>query len=261
MTATLSIGLPSSIGPDAARALAPVAERAGFASFWLNDGRGGDSLPGLAAAAEATTHVGLGSGVIPLSKAPAARVLELLAQRPLPEERLVLGLGSGSPEDAVRRVALALDELRPRTRATLVVGALGPRMRRLAATRADGVLLNWLTPSALVEAMTDLRRDAGERPVRGILYVRTILDADAREALESEAASYGRVPAYRANFDRLGIEPLDATIDASEGTGTLEQRLAAYREAADEIVLRAVTREGSTDAYADFIERAAAVLR
>ena len=128
-------------------------------------------------------------------------------------------------------------------------------MRRLAAERADGVLLNWLTPAGRAR-----RGDAscGTRPARRsaapcarvVLYVRTIAEAAARPALEREVARYESVPSYAANFDRLGIRPADATVTDAAG-------LAAF-DVVDELVLRAITPTNSLAELERFVEETAA---
>ncbi|WP_394553307.1 LLM class flavin-dependent oxidoreductase [Agromyces sp. MMS24-JH15] len=244
--AAVSIGITGRTEPDVVRALAARVEALGFRALWVNDIPGGDSLAALRAAAEVTASLHLGTGVIPLDRRPAAS-LDLAG---IPAARTTLGIGSGAESRPVGLVRDGIATLRTRTAAAIVVGALGPRMRRLAATDADGVLLNWLTPEAARDAVADLRRDAGDRPARGILYVRTIADGAARPALEQEAARYEAVPAYAANFARLGVRALDATVtDAS--------RLADYRDAADELVLRAITPSGSLTELERFVEATA----
>jgi len=119
-------------------------------------------------------------------------------------------------------------------------------MRRLAAEHADGVLLNWLTPAAAAAATADLRRDARGRPVRAVLYVRTIAEETARGTLDREAARYDRVPSYAANFERLGFRAIEATIDDAAG-------LARY-DVLDEVVLRAITPTGSLAELERFVE-------
>ncbi|WP_308797452.1 LLM class flavin-dependent oxidoreductase [Agromyces silvae] len=248
MRAAVSLGIHSHTPVDAVRVLAPRLERLGFAALWINDVPGGDSISGLRAAAESTSTLGLATGVIPLDRRRAAE----LDVRDLPAERTTLGIGSGQAPHPVRLVADGLAALRAATEARLVVGALGPRMRRLAAEKADGVLLNWLTPEAAAEADRELRRAAGERAVRSILYIRTIADAAARPALEREADSYGAIPAYAANFDRLGIRPIEATLDGGGG-----ERLGDY-DVVDEVVLRAITPTGGLADLERFAEETAA---
>jgi len=248
---SVSIGLHGATPHDIISELAPRIEAAGFATLWLNDTPQGDSLAGLAAAASVTTTLGLGSGVIPLDRRPARAIADALGG--LPAERLFIGLGTGAARSGLATMTHALDVLRERTTARLVVGGLGPRMRRLGAEHADGVLLNWLTPEAATEAQVELRRDAAGRPVRGILYVRTITDAAARSALENEAATYSHYPAYSANFERLGISAIDATIDGATGA-VLADRLAQYVAAVDEVVVRVIVAEPTVEAYRLFID-------
>lgn len=247
MRAAVSIGLPGTTDHDALRALAPRLERLGFEALWLNDVPGGDSLAGLRAVAEVTDRLRLATGVIPLDRRPVAK-LDLAG---LPAGRTTIGIGSGGSRHPLDVVADGVAELRVRTDAAIAVGALGPKMRRLAARKADAVVLNWLTPTAAARAMDDLRRDAGDRAdaVRGVLYVRTIADGGARAALQREADRYGSFASYAANFARLGVRPIDATIDRGA-------RLGAY-DVVDEVVLRAITEHGSLAELEHFADEAA----
>ncbi|MGR0319007.1 LLM class flavin-dependent oxidoreductase [Agromyces sp. ZXT2-3] len=247
MRAAVSIGLPGTTELATLRALAPRLERLGFDALWLNDVPGGDSLAGLRAVAEVTDRLGLATGVIPVDRRPVAS-LDLAG---IPVDRTTLGIGSGGARHPVTVIAAEIAELRARTDAAIAVGALGPRMRRLAAEHADAVVLNWLTPAAATEAVADLRRDAGDRAdrVRGVLYVRTIADGAARAALQREADRYGSYASYAANFTRLGISPIDATMNRADA-------LRAY-DVVDEIVLRAITVGGTLDELERFAETTA----
>ncbi|MBW4043038.1 MAG: LLM class flavin-dependent oxidoreductase [Acidobacteria bacterium] len=261
MRTEVSIGVPGALGPDAVRVLAPRIERAGFTGLWLNDTPQGDSLAGLAAAAEVTTHLRLATGVVPIDRKPAPALLADLRRTGVPEARLTLGIGSGQlRRGAVDAVAKELLTLRGGTGAAVVVGALGPRMRRLAAEHADGALLSWLTPEVAATQAQELReagRQAqGERP-RVALYARTIVDEASRPVLEREAAQYASYPAYSANFERLGIAAMDTTLPLSGGD--LASGVAAYGDV-DELVLRAITPTGSLDDLLTFVDRAGALL-
>lgn len=250
MSALVSVGLPGITSHDIVRALAPRIERLGFHALWLNDNPGGDSLEGLRVAATGTSTLALGTGVIPLDRRPASS-LDLSG---LPNDRLTIGVGSGGQDGAVARVLDAVDELSTATDARIVVGALGPRMRRLAAEQTDGVLLNWLTPSTAADAMADLHRDAHDRDVVGSLYVRTITEPDALPTLEAEAGRYESYPSYAANFERLGIRAIDTTITSPDD-------LAAYLPVVDEVVLRAITPTGALQELEAFVDTAAGWLR
>jgi alkanesulfonate monooxygenase SsuD/methylene tetrahydromethanopterin reductase-like flavin-dependent oxidoreductase (luciferase family) len=253
----VSLGIPGTTPHDAIRMLAPRIESAGFHALWLNDtaavsGGEGDSLAGLAVAAEVTTTLVLATGVIALDRRTPTEIAVAAAH--LPQHRLVLGIGSGGSPKSVTRVSDGLTELRALTTAPIYLGALGPRMRRLAATRADGVLFNWLTPAAAGEAMGDLQRDATGRTVRAALYARTALTPEGMPELVAEARRYGTYPAYAANFARIGADPLDTTIDGSV-PGALAGRAAEYLARVDELVLRAITGATSVDSYLHFIDR------
>ncbi|CAN5349546.1 hypothetical protein BH11ACT5_BH11ACT5_12130 [soil metagenome] len=229
----VSIGLPGATPHEVLVALAPQIEAAGFRGLWLNDNPGGDSLAGLAAVAPVTSVLHLGTGVIPLDRRPAASILQALGDLPL--DRLSLGVGTGAARHGLALVEESAAELRAGTTASIVVGALGPKMRALAARVADGVLLNWITPEAVEPADT-----------RTILYARTALFPDALPALREEAARYGSYPAYAANFARIGADPIDTTIQSVE-------RIDDYLAVVDELVLRVITREPTLAEYERFL--------
>lgn len=200
-----------------------------------------------------TSTLTLATGVIPLDRRPAASFVGALAG--LPADRLEIGIGSGGTHDALRRVREGIDQLRAATTATVLVGALGPRMRALGAEHADGLLLNWLTPTAAAEASAALRTVAPQGRVA--LYARTIVDPDARPALERESAAYASYPAYAANLERIGADIRDTTIDGTQ-PGTLAARASEYLSSVDELVLRAIVASESD--LPAFIETAAALL-
>ena len=235
----ISIGLPGATPHPVIEALAPQIEAAGFRGLWLNDTPDGDSLAGLLAAARVTSTLALGTGVIPLDRRPAPNILAALGG--LPVDRLSVGIGTGAAKHGLALVEQSVAELRAGTGAAIIVGALGPRMRALAARVGDGVLLNWLTPEAAAA-----QRSALVEPVTTILYARTALDPDALPALEAEAARYGSYPAYAANFERIGASPLQTTITDRAG-------IRRYLGAVDELVLRVVTREQTLGAYEEFL--------
>ena len=83
-------------------------------------------------------------------------------------------------------------------------------MRRLAAERADGVLLNWLTPRGGGERDGGPATRCGGRPCAASsrAYDRRRGCRGARRG----SARYGAFPTYAANFERLGIEAIDTTI-------------------------------------------------
>jgi alkanesulfonate monooxygenase SsuD/methylene tetrahydromethanopterin reductase-like flavin-dependent oxidoreductase (luciferase family) len=244
---------------DVIRILAPAAEAAGYHTFWVNDTPHGDGLAGLAVAAEVTSSIWLGVGVIPLDRQPAEVIARRVAELALPQERLYLGIGSGNPRGGVSRTregAAALDALLD---AVVVVGALGPRMCAVAGETADGVLLNWLTaeyvaPSAAIVA--EAARAAG-RPRPVIMgYVRTAYGPGAREVFAGEAQRYASFPAYAANFARMGT-PAEETAVAGDTPEEIQSGLAPFTRELDETVVRAITHEETAEAYLALLAAAA----
>jgi alkanesulfonate monooxygenase SsuD/methylene tetrahydromethanopterin reductase-like flavin-dependent oxidoreductase (luciferase family) len=256
VTGLLSIGIAAAAGPELAARLAPVVERAGFHALWVNDTPGHDSLEVLAAAARATQRLVLATGVIPVDRRSPAEVLARVDELGLPVDRLVLGIGSGAgARGSLDRVSQAVTALRGPARsdrAGVVVGALGPRMRRLGAEASDGLLLSWLTPDR-ARAQTD-EAHALASTAHVALYVRTASDPAAAARLAAEAERYAGYPSYAANFTRLGIAARDTVIDPDR----FEDGIRRYRDSADEVVLRAIVVDETPEGYERFVEAVAA---
>ena len=246
MTGELSVGIAGALDHAIVARLAPHLEQLGFSTLWVNDTPEGDALAALAVAAEYTERLRLAVGVIPMDRRPPAAILAALAERGLPEDRLVLGVGSGSRRGPgmLAAVRAEVDALRGGTSAPVMLGALGPRMRRLAAEAADGVLLSWLAPEGALAI-------AREFDTTTAIYVRAAFDPAARSRLDAEAARYAGYPSYAAHFEREQLTPLDTAIDRDAS------RIAAYRDAVDEVVLRAVVADETEVDYLAFAEAAA----
>lgn len=246
---TRSIGIAGATPAEAVRRLAPLVEARGFHALWINDTPDGDALAKLVVAAEVTSTLGLAAGVVPLDRRAGSEIAARV--RDLPLGRVRVGIGSGQSRRPLGLLQTGVDELRAGCDAPVLIGALGPRARALAARVADGILFNWLTPTAAAEAMAQLRSDAGGRSVEGVLYVRTIAEAGARTALEREAARYGSYPNYAANLARLGITPIDTTLDLTTDDTD------GFESVVDEVVLRLITATGDADELVRAVERAA----
>jgi alkanesulfonate monooxygenase SsuD/methylene tetrahydromethanopterin reductase-like flavin-dependent oxidoreductase (luciferase family) len=253
MPALVSIGVAGGLGPRTIARIAAAAEAAGFHGLWVNDTPGGDSIAALSAAAAVTSTLTLATGVVPMDRRPASTIAA--TARDLPQDRTVLGIGvGGARSGSLALMRASIDALREAISARILVGALGPRMRELAAKDADGPLLSWLTPAAAA-AQADSAHVI--RPSAHVaLYVRTALDDAARLRLDEEADRYASYPAYAANFARLGFAASDTVIvpdAASDG-------IRGYRAAVDELVLRAITPTDDVAAYERFVAGAAALL-
>ncbi|MFM9108898.1 MAG: LLM class flavin-dependent oxidoreductase [Chloroflexota bacterium] len=255
---TLGFGVAGTLDHAIVRRLARAAEAAGYAAFWVNDLPGGEGLAGLAAAAEVTTRLLLGVGVIPLDRQPAEVIARRIGELGLPVERLLVGVGSGDAKGGLERVRAGVLALRELTPARIAVGALGPKMCRLAGETADAVLLNWLIP-AYVPGSAQLTLDgaaAAGRPRPLIAgYVRVALD-EGMARLETEAGRYASFPAYAANFARMGAAAIDTTVHGPD-RAAVRAGLARYESLLDHTVARAIAAAETEDAYRRVLEAAA----
>lgn len=259
MSAARGFGVAGALDHAIVGELAAAAEAAGYRTFWANDTPGGDGLAALAVAASTTSSIGLGVGVIPIDRVPAERIADRVAELGLPQDRLVLGIGSGGLRAGARSaVEAGSRELRRRVRACVVVGALGPRMCEVGARAADGVLLNWLTPDYL-PTLAALTRDEAQRNGRGspwvAAYVRLALDGPALDRLRTEADRYAGYPQYAAHFERMGVRAIDTCVFGD--ARAVQDGLTAFPSNADEVVVRAIAAEESVAAYLDVLRAAA----
>jgi probable F420-dependent oxidoreductase len=237
--------------------LAAHVESAGFRSLWTNEATGRDALLVCQAWGAATTDLEVGVGVVPLwTRSPAQLAMATATLQEATGGRFLLGLGVShgatmgpwhgvevvKPLTAARETLAILRQLEagersevrgevrsserfrlsitptpPETRTYL--GAMGPRMLALGGSAADGVLLNWCSPSEVARAaaaVRDAATEAGRAPddVEVATYVRVAVHADrdrARAALAAQIAQYAALPAYAAHLDRQGLgERLEA---------------------------------------------------
>jgi len=244
----LGFALFAGTAAEVIRAAAGEAEALGYTSFWVNHPGSTDGLAALAEAAGQTQRVALGVGVIPLHTRGPESIVAGVRDTRLPLDRLLLGVGSPNPK-SLDRVRTGVAALRAQLSTRIVVAALGPKMCRLAGEVADGVLLNWLTPE-YARRSADIVREgaaAARRPAPTIYaYVRLALGTAATARVGEEADRYARIPAYAANFDRMGVKPVDTAI-AVQQPAAIRTALEAWRGAVDEVVLRAVTATDTLD--------------
>jgi alkanesulfonate monooxygenase SsuD/methylene tetrahydromethanopterin reductase-like flavin-dependent oxidoreductase (luciferase family) len=209
------------------------------------------SVPALATAAATLGEVtdgrfslGLGTGAI---HSPAYRhTFGLPAWAPLPLMRdylvTVRALLAGERVDyagpAVRLHGVGLGRRPPRV--PVLLGALGPRMLRLAGEVADGAALNWCTPEQVAWSraqVADSAAQAGRDPteVRVIAYIRICVDEDetaARQAYTRAMLGYALAPpggskqhSYRAHFARMGFDAALSDVEAQRDRGAPQEEL------------------------------------
>ena len=223
------------------------AEEAGFQTAWMPNIFGLDALSALALAGARTSRIELGTAVVPTyTRHPLYMAQQALTTQLACGGRLALGLGPSHKivvENMLglsyTRVAKHVEEYVTIVRALvetgavdfqgelhrvkgalrvpgarpmpILIGGLGPRMRRLAGALADGTI-TWMTgPRALERVLVpEIRaaaREAGRpspRSVCGLPIVVTNDAAGAREAASKAFALYGQLPSYRAMLDLEG---------------------------------------------------------
>jgi probable F420-dependent oxidoreductase len=180
MKPALRIGLVAT-SPQTASEWADLGRRAeleGFSVLLAPDRlRLSSPLPGLAAAATATSSIHFGSFVLVAAWRPAPLIArDAVTMQKLTEGRFELGLGAGvDPTDfdtlgvpfrgrvaALEAAIAALPNARPR----LLIGGSGDRVLALAARHADSVSIGTgrdLSEAAVAERIAHVRREAGER--------------------------------------------------------------------------------------------------
>jgi alkanesulfonate monooxygenase SsuD/methylene tetrahydromethanopterin reductase-like flavin-dependent oxidoreductase (luciferase family) len=238
----------ANVKSDVIAAAAREAESTGCTSFWVNHPGPFDGLASLATAGAASRRLALGIGVIPLHTRGPASIVEGVRTHALPLDRLWLGVGSHNPK-SLDRVREGVAALRNELRTKLLVAALGPKMCRLAGEIADGVLFNWLTPEHAKASAALVREgaQAARRPTpRLYAYVRLSMGPGAAERVAKEGARYDSVPAYHANFERMGVKP-EATAIVADTAAEVARALARWDGAVDEVVLRALPADDGVE--------------
>lgn len=112
---------------------------------------------------------------------------------------------------------------RPERPTPVVVAALGPQALGVAGRLADGTTLAWVGPKTVREHIAPRIQEAtaaAGRPeprIVATLPVCVTEEPDAvREAIASGLSMYGRLPSYRAMFEREGVDgPADVAIVGS----------------------------------------------
>jgi F420-dependent oxidoreductase-like protein len=260
---------------------AEEAEAAGFTSLWFPSAVLGDPLAAIAVAGRATTTIELGTAVLvtyaahPLLTAARAAGTAAAMGRP----GLVLGMGPSHDmaiegayglsyarvgthtEEYTRIVTAALrgdpvqldgEELRAHSGSPtaapfpvpVLLGALAPRMLRVAGEVADGTI-TWMANRIALEThvvprITAAARAAGRGAPRVVVGLPVAVHDDvdeAREAAAQQYGFYGNLPNYARILQIGGLErSADACIVGDE------EAVAAQ--------LRALVDAGATDVWA-----------
>src|ERR687887_2505762 len=237
-------------GFAAAVELCARAESLGYTDVWTAEVGAVDAFSPLAAIATRTERVRLGTALVPVfTRPPALTAMSAAGLQQLSGGRFVLGIGTSSPaivgswmgtpfERVMQRVSEYIEALReilagkkvsfqgetvrlagfrlqidPGAPVPIYLGALGPRMCRLAGRIADGVLFFLMTPEGVrtaLEAVHAGAREAGRDPETVDVFLRlpTVVD-EPEEAVRFMArrllTGYAIVPAYNSSLARQGF--------------------------------------------------------
>jgi F420-dependent oxidoreductase-like protein len=238
------------------------AEEDGFRTVWVPNIFGFDALTLSALGGRETSSIEIGTAVVPTySRHPLYMAQQALSTQAATGGRFVLGLGPShqvvienmlglsyeKPARHVREYLQVVNDLLLKGRTEfkgetyqvngsinvasggpcpVLIGALGPVMRRVCGELADGTI-TWMTgPRTLGETLVPGIRAAAEaagrpspRVVCGLPIVLTDDPAGAKEAASKMFAMYGTLPSYRAMLDNEGVsDPGELAIAGDEKT-------------------------------------------
>lgn len=275
---------------DHAAVYAALGE-AGFTDLWSSEVAGTDAFTPLALAAAWAPAMRLGTAIAPVfTRGPGLLAMTAAALAEAAPGRFQLGIGASSPvvvgdwnaaeftepyarsRDMLRFLKAALAgevvdhdygtfavkrfrlERPPVVPPQILLAALRPGMLRLAATEADGVILNWLSATDVPTALAETKNVGPDFDVAARIFVCPTDDAAyARTIGRRLITSYLTVPAY-ADFHRwLGREEILTPMWRAWSTGDRKGALAAIPdEVVDDLIVHGTPDECRTkvEAYA-----------
>ncbi|WP_203780318.1 LLM class F420-dependent oxidoreductase [Paractinoplanes rishiriensis] len=255
---------------DHAAVYAALAD-AGFTDVWSSEVNGADAFTPLALAAAWQPRLRLGTAIAPVfTRGPGLLAMTAAALAETAPGRFQLGIGASSPvvvgdwnavpfeepyarsRDTLRflKSALAGDlvdheyetfalrrfrlERPPATPPQILLAALRPGMLHLAAAEADGVILNWLSPTDVGTALAETKAAGPDFEVAARIFVCPTDDRDyARNVGRRLIAAYLTVPAYAAFHRWLGRTDVLSPMWEAWSSG---DRKAALTAIPDEVV-------------------------
>ncbi len=253
-------------------AMAREAETRGYRAAWVGEASGTEAIVLSTLIATHTSRIQIANGVIPVqTRTPIVYGQAAATLAHLAPGRFALGLGLSSEiivgqwhglpfapsiqqmREAVQIIRMAaagervnfegkfyrLKNFRlaipaPSPAPRIYLAALGPKMCELAGEVADGVLLNWIPPSAVPESVRHVEAGA-KRASRSLadidvsVYVRTCVTDErepVREVLARDITGYAIVNAYARFFVECGfaeeVEAVNAAWKAGDRAGAVK---------------------------------------
>ncbi len=268
-----SVADPGGMSLDTLVGQIEAAEKSGFYSVWIANIFGMDAMTLAAVAGGRTSRIEIGTAVVPThSRHPLYMAQQALATQAACGGRFALGLGPSHkivienmlglsyahPARHVEEYLRVVTDLTRKGKTSfegelyrvngslkvscgppppVLIGALGPRMRRIAGAIGDGTI-TWMTgrrtlAEQVIPGVRAAAREAGRpepRIVAGIPVVLTNDPIGAREAANKTFSIYGTLPSYRAMLDAEGLAgPGDLAIAGDEAE--IERAICAFRDA------------------------------
>jgi alkanesulfonate monooxygenase SsuD/methylene tetrahydromethanopterin reductase-like flavin-dependent oxidoreductase (luciferase family) len=249
-------GIDATIPLDVVREVARAAEAANYDSFWLNGSPPRGAMEAVAAAAEVTSFP-IGTGVLPYNRRSLDLLIDDARELGIPMDRFWMGIGwGGGPSGALKTMRDAVNQLRAELGVSVMVGAVGPNMTRLAAEISDGVIFTWWFKEA-IEASRPLVAEGAERVGRKappvVSYIRCALLPQAQNAMDEVADRYDAAGSFRALFRAHGKRAHDTVVT---GRDREELRPGIEREESvlDIAIIRAITADNSADSLLELLE-------
>ncbi len=318
------LGLTIPLGSAAyAVKLARAAQERGYEEIWMAEVNGGDSYALAGAVAQGVPGMRIGTAVVPLqTRTPMMHAMASMTLSQLTEGNFILGLGLSSPNivrdwggqpydrgltrmrehvEVIRHMLTGQKTNYPgktlsvanfRLGGSVVgevpiyLGALNPKMLRLAGEIADGVCLNMVPESALPQVLGEVRlgaEKAGRDPneIEVVARLHTVLADDpaaGRALVRTAFGAYAATPGYNKCFEWIGFESearkireafaagdragvaagvTDALCDAMAIVGsrdTIRGRVRAYAEAGvDVCIINPIADPSMVPAFVDMI--------
>ena len=247
-------GIDATVPLDVATDAAVLAERAGYASFWVNGSPPAGAFDIIQRAAE-HTDLDLGVGVFPLTNITAEDVVSEVRQRSLPQDRLWVGVGSSRKLGALAEVREAVQTLRVELEVRVVMAAVGPKMTALAGEVADDVIFTWWIAPEIERSRVLLDQSAaatGRTPPSVVSYVRCALLPQAAAAVAERADFYDAIPQYRAVFARNGLTAAD-TVVAGQSRAELLRGIEKEEAVLDIPVIRAIPATNTVESISELV--------
>jgi hypothetical protein len=217
----IAIALRSSLyRPNEIRDLAKIADDSGVEALFFPDISGGvDAMNLCSFASGATNGIKLASGVIrPLEYSARDLIRGVAAVQFVSNNRFILGVGTGhpgpKPRETIENMVRMLEEVRStfkKNNATMpetYFATLRYGIAKQVLNAADGLILNFCSPSYCSKLIGRLRSDASVEKKRIACYIKIFYskeDASARRLLVDEFVNYDRIPSYHKMFDVDGV--------------------------------------------------------